>query len=135
MGGACNFIFSKSVLGLVAISASACLHERKQNLAIRSHAYDRHTCILDLPSSRAGRRRGALINRSGTVKSRSDQKPVKYRFPIFLFRQREYCVDICLHIESRLRVPVTVDALSPVNWLNVIIAPSPSRDLAEDVAA
>jgi hypothetical protein len=43
MGGACNFIFSKSVLGLVAISASACLHERKQNLAIRSHAYDRHT--------------------------------------------------------------------------------------------
>jgi hypothetical protein len=87
MGGACNFIFSKSVLGLVAIGASACLHGRKQNLAIRSHAYERHTCILDLPSSGAGRRRHALINRSGTVKSRGNQKPVKYRVSIFLFRR------------------------------------------------
>src|SRR5260370_17116140 len=133
MGSAGTFIFSKPILRLVAIGASARLHARQQNLAIRRHTDYRHTGVLYLPSSRSRRRRRALIDRSGTVKSRSNQKPVKYRFSICLFCQRMYRVNVSLQIKTRLRVSIAIDTQCTVNWLDGVITPGPSRDLAEDI--
>src|SRR6266481_8239848 len=44
-----------------------------------------------------------------------------------------YRVNVSLQIKTRLRVSIAIDAQSTVNWLEGVITPGPSRDLAEDI--